>query len=284
MKKSPKISKESPEAASVEVTPVNDSHSIIGRRLSNSDSKTAEKCLSTFTSTSALSHPDSLATIVAEEYQETTSCCSEDTNSISESEANQCDDSIPSLPPKLRTGTSARVSVDCDSIISLTSTAGGTLERSIASRQGYSSDNLADVEENDYENVGYGDSNANYVEPIYDTISSPACTDSHEIDEHVDIPPALPPIPEFLLQQRLTKSKAIKSEPALNKVTETNNVQFIKPLADFWIALEKYIETGEVQNASAKKLSRPYRRSESSLNHSSLSRIDGNDPELDWSR
>ena len=175
----------------------------------------------------------------------------------------------------------------CHSMHSLASTSGGTLERCSTSRQGYSSDNLADVEENDYVNIDFGDrltikSESPPSEGQEETIPA---TDHKTGTEFNQTLPELPPLPEFIIKQRLAKtmsvvddtltsldelSKELKSDKAANRQSLPSELKLTKPASDFWVALEKYMETGQVDHVKDKSRERPGRRSEPIIKQSAV--------------
>lgn len=183
---------------------------------------------------------------------------------------------IPPLPPKLHI--SNRSSYH-DSTISLSSTNPGTLERSTESRQGYSTDNLADVEENDYVNVDYGDHSVvqctkDEKERIYEVIPCNTQTKQIESVANDEAPPELPPLPEFLLRKRLEKrnsdsemmqSKEVVESAAVNRLSLPGDMKLNRPTSEFWIALQKYMDTGTVDGYKNKKSHRPLRHSDGSV-------------------
>lgn len=277
-------------------------HSVVGRRLSDSykvntdqthvydratnsapsSSANTSGRVSNTQSNELISNTGSLSTLVAdyeEEEGENPECQSLQIEIPGDSDCKSCDHLTPPLPLRL-SHYPIEGGGDRNSSISLTSTNGDTLERSGTSKQGYSTDNLADVEENDYENVDYGDNETFHAdmttrEPIYDTVTNIKTLEDSHAD--TDIPPALPPLPEFLLKKRLVKTTSVSGgitpEPSQYERADSEmcrrslpcSLKLNKPASDFWVALEKYIETGNIDKPANNKNLRPMRHSETSM-------------------
>lgn len=260
--------------------------SAVGRRLSNSDAIISDKSLAyhgsqkddtmTQSCTARIPSTDSALTLIPDMNDQP-----EDLTKKTNTEVDSCACESTSSPITFRDSKMA-TNVNRDSTISLTSTNGGTLERD-NNRQCYSSDNLADVEENDYENVGYGDNdgiqtmNGN-VEPIYDTITNIKTAEKPDevFDECSDIPPELPPLPNFLLQRRLVKTKSSSDAVApsneklpseirdsKNRMSVPGNMRLNKPASGFWLAYEKYINDGEIGRPTSAVAHHPITNEES---------------------
>jgi len=115
-------------------------------------------------------------------------------------------------------------------------------------------------------------SNKNYA-----PAANNASDDNHPRDIVQNPPQELPPLPEFLLRNRLTKtmsvvddtltsldelSKELKSDRAAHRQSLPSDLKLSKPASDFWVALEKYMETGQINNVKDSSKERPSRRSE----------------------
>lgn len=128
----------------------------------------------------------------------------------------------------------------------------------------YSSDNLADVDENDYENVDFGDSSNMEQEEI---IYHPPTSSTPKVDDNLFSPsseetcnPPLPPLPEFLLRKRLMNTMSCLDntlsslELFKNKINKedscTSDGKLRRSGTDFWQALDKYFETGKIDQVA----------------------------------
>lgn len=191
-------------------------------------------------------------------------------------------DEIPPVPPRCK-----NLATNRHSVHSLTSNS-GSLERNTTSKQSYSSDNLADVEENEYVNVDFGDNMTLQVEISHnksddsDSVCSRqslTCKQPMETDDETTekTPPELPPHPEHILKERLTKtlsglddtltsldelSRELKSDLSSNRHSLPTNLKLNKPASGFWVALEKYMETGQIEQSTTHQIERPTPKSE----------------------